>query len=89
MTHNHHTTDVDAPKTLAEKGKVSTTGTFKKPDDVVNAEDLTTTEKKDILEQWEDDAKSLQRATDEGMSGGKRPGLAEVKRAQTKLNDAT
>jgi hypothetical protein len=54
---------------------------------VVESDDLTKKEKVRILDQWEADAKALQTATDEGMSGGQRPRLEEVKKAQTKLDE--
>lgn len=79
--------DVASPKTLAEAGRVSPTSVFDAPVDVVESDDLTKKEKVDILDQWEADAKALQTATDEGMSGGKRPRLDEVKAAQSELGE--
>ena len=77
--------DPAAPETLAEEAKISPTAVFDEPQDVVASDDLTKREKAAILKQWEADAKALQRATDEGMSGGTRPGLEEVKHAQGEL----
>ena len=75
------------PKTLAEAARVSPTTVFDAPEDVADSDDLTKKEKVGILNQWEADAKALQTATNEGMEGGKRPRLDEVKDAQTKLNE--
>ena len=58
---------------------------FSSPEDVVESDRLTKREKVQVLEQWEADAKALQTATDEGMSGGKPSCLDEVKGAQTNL----
>lgn len=85
MTVNHDATDVAAPSTLAEQAKVSPTDVFANPKDVVASPELTADENAEVLEQWESDAIALQTATDEGMSGGKRPGLEEVKKAQSVL----
>jgi hypothetical protein len=76
-----------SPETLAEAGRVSPTTVFEDPGDVVESDDLTKKEKVRILEQWEADAKALQTATDEGMTGGNRPRLDEVNEAQAKLDD--
>ena len=77
--------DTAAPGTLAEAARASPTTVFDSPEDVVDSHDLSKKEKVAVLEQWEADAKALQTATDEGMSGGKRPRLDEVKAAQTEL----
>jgi hypothetical protein len=60
---------------------------FDAPEEVVESDDLMKKEKVRILDQWEVDARALQTATDEGMSGGKRPPLDEVNDAQTKLDE--
>ncbi len=75
-----------APKSLAQTARTSPTAVFDAPDDIVQSDHLTKKEKVEVLEQWEADAKALQTATDEGMSGGKRPRLDEVKAAQTELD---
>ena len=59
---------------------------FDQPCDVLNAEDLTNHEKISILKRWELDARSLQRATDEGMSGGTRPPLDAINDALAELD---
>ncbi len=72
-------------KALAENAKISPSTTFDDPSKVVSAGALTKKEKVGILAQWEADAIALQTASDEGMSGGNRPRLDEVKSAQTML----
>ena len=72
--------------TPAEKAKASPTSAFQSPKEVVAASGLTPKEKTDVLVQWESDAIALHRATDEGMTVGKRPRLDEVKSAQAQLN---
>ena len=89
MSNDENATDVASPKTLAEAARVSPTHVFASPADVVRSDELTKKEKLRILEQWEADAIALQTATDEGMSGGKRPRLDEVKAAQTELRAKT
>lgn len=74
------------PESLAQAARTSPTAVFDAPEDVVRSDDLTKREKVEVLDQWEADAKALQTATDEGMSGGKRPRLDEVKAAQTELD---
>jgi hypothetical protein len=75
----------DPSLTLPQKAIMGPSSSFEHPKDVVAADDLTVQEKADVLKQWENDAESLQRATDEGMSGGNPPRLDEVKSAQTML----
>ena len=89
MTDDPKKIDPAAPETMAEEAKISPTTVFDEPHDVVTCDDLTKKEKASILKQWEADAKALQRATDEGMSGGTRPGLEEVKHAQGELEKKT
>ncbi len=88
MNDDKKAVDTAAPDTLAEEACISPASAFDTPDDVVDTDELTKKEKVAVLDQWEADAKALQTATDEGMTGGKRPGLDDVKAAQTKL-DAT
>jgi hypothetical protein len=78
---------VAVPLTLPQKAIVSPISSFEHPSEVVAADDLTFQEKTDVLKQWENDAKSLQRATDEGMSGGSPPRLGDVNAAQTMLSN--
>jgi hypothetical protein len=85
MNSNKIGSNSTASETLAEEAKVSPTTVFNSPKEVVRADDLTKKEKTEILTQWEADAIALQKATDEGMSGGEPPRLEEVKSAQTLL----
>jgi hypothetical protein len=75
-----------APNSLAEAARVSPAAVFAAPEDVVESDVLTKREKVEVLDHWEADAKALQTATDEGMSGGMPPRLDEVKAAQTDLD---
>ncbi len=86
MDNNRKVADQAAPATLAEEAKVSPTTVFEHPKDVIKTSNLTKGEKAEVLTQWEADAQALQRATDEGMSGGERPRLDEVKKAQSQLD---
>lgn len=74
--------------TSEDKKKALTTpsSVFKRPGDVVDCQDLDLAEKAKILKQWELDARLLQVATEEGMSGGEHSLFAEVKKAQKNLN---
>ena len=89
MTNSKTSRGVSARKALVETAKASPTAVFDGPNEVVSSAELTIKEKTGILTQWEDDAIALQKATDEGMSGGKRPRLDEVKNAQTLLGAKT
>ena len=73
--------------TRHEKAKALTTPTsvFKTPADVVSCVDLSKAEKTAVLKQWEMDARLLQVASEEGMTGGERSGLTDVKKAQKAL----
>jgi hypothetical protein len=57
---------------------------FDRPADVLNAK-LSHAEKVAVLKQWELDARLLQTASEEGMSGGEPNMLADVKAALAKL----
>lgn len=74
--------------TSEDKKKALTTpsSVFKRPGDVVDSQELDRAEKAKILRQWELDARLLQVATEEGMSGGEHSLFAEVKKAQKSLN---
>lgn len=78
--------DSITPRSRAEAARTSPTTEFDAPRDVLKSDDLTEKEKVEVLDQWEADAKALQRATDEGMSGGNRPRLDEVMAAQNELD---
>ena len=58
---------------------------FDKPKDVVESSELSRDEKKKALEQWEIDARLMQVASEEGMTGGEPNRLGDVKKAQKDL----
>lgn len=58
---------------------------FAHPSQVVSATDLSHGDKVKVLKQWELDARLLQVASEEGMSGGEASMLADVKKAQDDL----
>jgi len=58
---------------------------FEKPKDVVESRKLSRDEKKKALEQWEIDARLMQVASEEGMTGGEPNRLGDVKKAQKDL----
>jgi hypothetical protein len=59
---------------------------FKKPQEIAVDDALTRGEKKKALDTWEVDAQALERAQDEGMTGGKPSKLTDVL-ATTKILD--
>jgi hypothetical protein len=69
-----------------EKALTNPSSVFKRPLDVLDCSDLSRDEKEAILKQWELDARLLQVATEEGMTGGERPLFGEVKAAQKALH---
>lgn len=69
-----------------KKALTSPSSVFKRPGDVVDSRDLDRSEKTKILKQWELDARLLQVASEEGMTGGEHSLLAEVKKAQKTLD---
>ena len=58
---------------------------FDSPMDVAETPALPREAKEKAVQTWEADEKALQRASDEGMTGGVPPRLQEVKKAQRKL----
>jgi hypothetical protein len=58
---------------------------FTHPSQVVTNEDFSRNDKIKILKQWEVDARLLQVASEEGMSGGEPNMLSDVKKAQDEL----
>jgi len=64
-----------------EQALTSPTSVFDAPSEVVDAATLSIAQKIEILKRWELDARDLQRATEENMSGGERPQLDEVNEA--------
>ncbi len=74
---------VDATRRDAAVGNPK--AAFDSPMQVVKTPVLKPAEKRAALEAWEEDEKALQRATEEGMGGGERPQLREVKKAERML----
>ena len=62
-------------------------GRFKRPMDVVDATGISIETKFSILEAWEADERALQRAEDEGMSGGEHAHLQRVLEALSQLKE--
>ena len=58
---------------------------FPSPDTVLKDRRLSPDDKKAALAQWEQDARLLAVATEEGMGGGEPARLDEVKQAQARL----
>jgi hypothetical protein len=67
------------------KVKVHPSSKFKRPMDVVTADDIAVAEKLAILRAWETDERALQRAEDEGMGGGEHAHLQRVQEALMRL----
>jgi hypothetical protein len=72
--------DIDKKEALVNPSKE-----FDKPKDVIESRELSRDEKKKALEQWEIDARLMQVASEEGMTGGEPNRLGEVKKAQKEL----
>jgi len=56
-------------------------GTFAEPMEIVERRDLTRSQKLQLLEQWEREARALAVAEEEGMTGGEESMLSRVRRA--------
>jgi len=69
----------------AKSPTVTPTKEFHRPADVLRAGHLSRDQKIAVLKQWELDARLLQTASEEGMSGGEPNMLAEVKKALAAL----
>lgn len=59
---------------------------FETPDQVVENEQLSLTEKRKVLEAWRDNEIQLLRASGEGMAGGERPHLPLVEKALARID---
>jgi hypothetical protein len=75
--------EIDKKEALVNPSKA-----FDKPRDVVESHALSRDEKKKVLEQWEIDARLMQVASEEGMTGGEPNNLVDVKNAQKELGVA-
>ncbi len=71
---------IDLARALA-----SPTSVFDRPADVVTCQ-LSWKEKRQILKQWEIDARALQVAAEENMSGGEPARLGEVREALRRIS---
>jgi hypothetical protein len=60
---------------------------FRNPMEVASHPSLSATDKQQILETWQDDAKNLATAEAEGMVGGEPNRLTEVSNAKEKVKD--
>ena len=60
-----------------DKALLDPTSVFKTPEDVLKARDLTREQKIEILRRWEYDARELQVADDESMTGGSNNNLLQ------------
>jgi len=64
---------IDTPKLSnadIERAMITPSAVFDTPAEIVEAEGLTQPQKIEVLKRWELDARALQRATDENMTGG-------------------
>jgi hypothetical protein len=68
------------------RAMTSPSAVFDRPVEVLQRQDLSQTQKIEILKRWELDSRALQRATDESMSGGEPPQLDEVNDALLTLD---
>ncbi|MDX1706651.1 hypothetical protein [Pseudidiomarina sp.] len=60
---------------------------YDKPEDVLNDNDLSVSEKRKVLDQWEFDARELQVATEENMPGPEECYLEDILKAKKKLDN--
>lgn len=58
---------------------------FESPAHVLNNDNFSQDQKREILKAWHEDAEALERAKDESMSGGEPSWLQEVNEAMDKL----
>jgi hypothetical protein len=61
---------------------------FDTPQEVLEDAGLSERDKKKVLDAWEEDARRLSVATEEGMSGGEPSNMAEVAEAKAELGMA-
>ena len=64
-----------------DRALLSPASVFEHPMDIVATESMTPTQKLEVLKRWEVDARALDEATGENMSGGERSPLADVRAA--------
>ena len=68
-----------------DKAMLDPTSVFRKPEDVLKARDLTREQKIEILRRWEYDARELEVASDESMTGNNSDLLYRVLNALNEL----
>ena len=56
-----------------EKAKLNPAASFKSPQDVVSNQELSRDQKIEILKRWEEDARAIEVAEEEGMPGQQQP----------------
>ena len=69
-----------------EKAKLNPAAGFKSPQDVVSSQTLSRGQKIDILQRWEQDARSMEVAEEEGMPGPQPKLLQPIRDALHALN---
>ena len=80
-THTGTLTSQDVTRAMT-----SPTAVFDNPNEVISRHELSHAQKIEILKRWELDARALQRATDESMTGGEPPELDAVNKALLTLD---
>jgi hypothetical protein len=73
-------------KTMFDRARLNPSRVFNRPHDVLANPVLTRAQKRAVLLAWDTDERALQRASNEGMSGGESPRLAEVRQALAALD---
>jgi len=69
-----------------EKAKLNPAASFKSPQEVVSNQELSHEQKIDILQRWEEDARALEVAEEEGMPGPQPKLLQPIRDALHSLN---
>jgi ABC-type iron transport system FetAB ATPase subunit len=64
-----------------DRALLSPTSVFDRPMDVVATDSMTATQKLDVLKRWESEARQLEIAVAENMSGGEASKLSDVRAA--------
>ena len=69
-----------------EKAKLNPAAVFKNPQEIVSSGELSRDQKIEILQQWEQDARLMEVAEEESMSGGQPKLLQPIREALHALN---
>jgi hypothetical protein len=77
------------PKSPTEQAIENPEANFDSPQSIVKNRQLSSRQKEEALKKWEEHARSLSVADQEGMTGGEETRLDEVKEAQAKLSKKT